>query len=441
MEPPPSDRRQPPDGHEFPDFEESFQNRTNDSLLERFKSRNTQSYENEPVKETSFRPSATETFSLNKTTSKSNMDLSTRDKDQDKNVPQKNESITGNISSFSLYSRSQSLCDISTRNMQNDPLQNLVEQRRKNLSKLKGLVIPDSISEGDLSPTINLPEIKSSAVSIEEFQKLNTDEVFKEPSQISSVNETLPPISPAWAASLNFPKYSPAFKRKDLKVYSINKRDFEKDESKNTSSDYLTKKPVEISPARSENSLDISSRDIKYKAKRPIGSFSFENNLITSFRKREINTDEESDNDSAVSSSQSSFVSRPTTSPSSTASFENYDTSLQTVTSEEFRHGKASNVDALNRKNILASAKCRSGKDFKIGSPVVNRKLEITDDKTEIVTEITNMKMEKKEEIKDIEKKVIVKPFPKISDVPKLENVQTGEWISYSVTFYVIYIF
>ncbi|XP_044764878.1 uncharacterized protein LOC123321384 isoform X2 [Coccinella septempunctata] len=440
MEPPPSDPRQPPDGHEFPDFEESFQNRTNDTLLERFKSRTSQTNEflTGPVQETSFGANIPDTSTLNKMTSISNMDLSSRERDQSENISENDESRTS--SSFTPYMRSQSLCDISmnSSSRQNDPLQNLVEQRRRTLSKLKGLVIPDSISEDDFSSTINLPEIKSNT-PIEKFNSLNSSIVSNKITKDTSINNTaLPPIPPAWAATVNFPKYSPAFKRKDLKLHSSNRKpELENSDSKISMdvknvqaedfNDYYQKtrkKSVDGSKARSENSLDFVPRDIKPKLRRPFGSFTMENDSTSNLRQRDLNTDEESDNDSAVSSSQSSFVSRPTASPSPTTSVENFDYTLKSVysayTPPEFRHIKSSTVEALNRKNILASSKCSSGKDYKIGSPIVNRKLPESNDETDNVKPITKSPNENKDPIDET-----IKPLVKTSEATKSASVDT----------------
>ncbi|XP_045482060.1 uncharacterized protein LOC123686121 isoform X2 [Harmonia axyridis] len=439
MEPPPSDRRQPPDGHEFPDFEESFQNRSNDTLLQRLKTKysQVQEYPSESIQKSPFEVHPGESFGLNKMTSISNTDLSTRSTSQDQDTSENSNKTTDNSSGFSFYTRSQSLCDISMGSRQNDPLQNLVEQRRKNLSKLKGLVIPDSISECDLSSTINLPEIKSStSVSIEDFNSLDCSEVPNETTQVSSVNSTtLTPIAPAWAATVNFPKYSPAFKRKDLQLYpSSTKMDPETCHSKMYTPLELKKpqpdnfsimKSVDSSPTRSENSFNVIQKNTISKTKpRPFRSFSMETNFLS---KRENITDDESDNDSALSSSQSSFV---TTSPSPTTSVENYVNTLKTDLSEystsDGRHIKSSSVEALNRKNILASAKCRSGKDFKIGSPVVNRKLEVPDDKTENVSKLTNVNNIEKVETHVVIEEKVKKPLTRVLETQKIAVKETN---------------
>ncbi|KAL3289677.1 hypothetical protein HHI36_023080 [Cryptolaemus montrouzieri] len=408
MEPLPSDSRQPPDGHEFPDYEENFQKTNTNSLFDKLRLNYPNSIQNiKPNinQESSFEINSSDSLPLNIVNSMSNSDLGaiSRYKTTENEYSNKDANLNP-----LLYTRSQSLCDISLEK-KNEQWQAMVEQRRKSLSKLKGLVIPDSISESDCSSTINLPEIKSStSVSFETFNSLDSSEASNETSQPSSVDSSqVPLISPPWTGNLNFPKYSPAFKRKDLQLYATAHKE-ESEESdlgcykpfRNKKSIFHTGsssgddstaplKSVDSSPTRSESSFECITSKNKIKPRARTFKYSMETSFLDDYsnRKKEINTEDESDNDSAVSSSQSSFISRPTTSPSPTRSIEFDNNTLKSVNSRyrssEARHLKPASVEAINRKNILASAKCRSGKDLKVGSPVINRKLEESDEKTE----------------------------------------------------------
>ncbi|KAK9889049.1 hypothetical protein WA026_004329 [Henosepilachna vigintioctopunctata] len=413
MEPLPSDPRQPPDGHEFPDFDESFQKTTSDTFINKF----ALNYGESPDKKAadlngdySFDNHPSNPLGLTKLNSMSNTDLgaitSNRDKIYSRNEHIRNESIKP-----LLHSRSQSLCDISFDKRQNDHWQHLYEQRKKTMSKLKGLVIPDSISESDCSSTINLPEIKSNAtVPIETFNSLESSEASNETSQPSSMDSSkFSLISPPWTGNANFPKYSPAFKRKDLQLYSTSSKQDSVSELKTYKS--LTKKStaapgsssgddstvpvksVDSSPTRSEKSYDYVLNRNNLKQRIRSSRYSMETSFLSDYQKNkgEINTEDESDNDSAVSSSQSSFISRPTASPSPTRSYEYEHEGLKSANrdyrSSEVRHLKPASVEAINRKNILASAKCRSGKDLKVGSPVMNRKLQDSLHETEATPE------------------------------------------------------
>ncbi|KAJ8986207.1 hypothetical protein NQ317_009913 [Molorchus minor] len=196
----------------------------------------------------------------------------------------------------------------------------------------------------------------------------------------------IPPLS--INTSSNLPKYSPAFKRRSIQVYPIIDRtencDYvsnaevikycDKTSSRvNKSNDDDVNPPKSLesisSPTRSDCSFDYVSSTKKY-IREPNDSF----------QKSHVNKEDESDNDSAVSSSQSSYNSRfsPPPSPTRSCELNHYKSKLEDddKLNSQNRLLKPSSVEAINRKNILASAKCRSGKDLKIGSPIIRRKQE-----------------------------------------------------------------
>lgn len=127
--------------------------------------------------------------------------------------------------------------------------------------------------------------------------------------------------------------------------------------------------------------------------------------------------EDDSDNDSAVSSSQSSYISRecsPLPSPLEYANHNNFTDEncnghnkqkemYSTVGSNggSGRVLKSQSVEAINRKNILASAKCRSGRDFKNGSPLIQRKLSTSEEeKQEETNEEESPPVEVEEDVK-----------------------------------------
>lgn len=131
--------------------------------------------------------------------------------------------------------------------------------------------------------------------------------------------------------------------------------------------------------------------------------------------------EDDSDNDSAVSSSQSSYISRecsPLPSPLDYTNHINFSISTEencnghslgnkqkemysTIASNGGRVLKSQSVEAINRKNILASAKCRSGRDFKNGSPLIQRKLSTSEEeKQEETNEEVSPPVEVEEDVK-----------------------------------------
>ncbi|RZB94418.1 uncharacterized protein BDFB_008886, partial [Asbolus verrucosus] len=443
METLPSDSRQPPDGHEFPDYietsteqndvRENFNNlyrkdlninercipptltKTYKSIESINSSQNTSSFNdflNVPIQNKS---------SLKKINSVSNSDLSSI------NAFDSVDEVTSRRKSLepTLHIRSQSLIDMSIISKQKgDRWSLLAEQRRKGYSKLKGLVIPEHISENEPTTAVNIPEIISHTASSFVLEtKINANETVQ-----CHSNETepvaLPLNSPPWTLNTStFPKYSPAFKRKSLQVYqqtkihkseepqtAINKSEVKtvpnekysatlkhKVDNNELRLDNLSDSPKSLesitSPTRSDCSFDYVTNSFgKAKCnnnKQDPGKVYKESfNYISKLHKDGGKSEDESDNDSAVSSSQSSYISRCSPPPSPTRSCEmlDYESNIRTKAdtiqdSEKYsnlhcRLLKAASVEAINRKNILASAKCRSGRDLKVGSPVIQRKYE-----------------------------------------------------------------
>lgn len=393
-------------------------------------------------------------------------------------------STAGDLAPTLAIARTNSLASTFKRptedSLRRNSLNQLIEQRKRSISKLRGLVIPEKETITIDAPIVDLPEIKSRdsillhQVSLAYFfsrerdkkmckhalrcpqvlPKMSIQDKWGSQSSLAS-NASTASVPLRSAASFKMPapqihsKYSPAFKRKSLTVYGTS--------SSNSSSTSTVKTPSPVttistpplceppkslesicSPTRSDYSFEYAST-----ASSPEGLRG--NRPRTAQRKARMDYDD-SDNDSAVSSSQSS-ISRgfsPPTSPvpseRSTISSErsyvstenNYQrrsliidsptrsynqaresnadgsqrngsqipqrqlkrsnsTDTNCSTSSTLTSGsqasaeslsrrvlKPQSVEAINRKNILASARCRSGRDLN-GSPLIQRKF--ADDK------------------------------------------------------------
>jgi predicted CxxxxCH...CXXCH cytochrome family protein len=422
-----SDSRQPPDGHEFPDYVES-----SNELDDKFVRENYQDLYSEQLNERGVKPTVAR--SVNWSQNRSSFDFS--------NVPIQNNCLSkvnsvsnGDLSCINsfeggdevtlrrtsleptLHARSQSLIDMSTISKQkNDRWSLLAEQRKKGYSKLKGLVIPEHVSENEPAPAVNIPEIISHTTSSSFVleTKIRANETMQCHSN-GTEPVALPLTSPPWTSNANtFPKYSPAFKRKSLQVYSQkvhkpeepqpaikpqakpDKSATNKIESEELRLDNLSDSPKSLesitSPTRSDCSFDYVTNSLnkKYPKQEPNRTYKETFTYVSKLHKDIGKSEDESDNDSAVSSSQSSYISRCSPPPSPTRSCEmlDYDNNIRPKSDiqDVDKYGnlqcrllKAASVEAINRKNILASAKCRSGRDLKVGSPVIQRKYEDKD--------------------------------------------------------------
>lgn len=333
--------------------------------------------------------------------------------------------------SFNVHNRSQSMLDINPapygrpREEENQSsLNTMVEQRRKTMSKLRGLVIPERSSEPVIAkqPILDLPEIKSRDLV------LNTTPSSEKERRTSvgcypTYNPTPPTnlLSPPWTMqtqSPTIPKYSPAFKRKNISVYGSSNTDF--------SSRFISpvanapNKPPRSSGFSPRYSLDSSkpvlpdsSTDIKSENHQR-GGLARPNDFpkaLDFYGRKSLSSDrsrseEDSDNDSAVSSSRSS-ISPPAspllgghhamspldvektplvrtlssettasgTSTASTLTSGSHASCSSDSDSNSKRILKAQSVEAINRKNVLTSAKYSRGFDIKNGSPLIKRKL------------------------------------------------------------------
>lgn len=450
-----------------------------------------------------------------------------------------------------LHSRSQSLVDVNSipinryvpktnsEEARRASLNALIEQRRRSISKLRGLVIPEKVSEDVVPQTIpDLPEIKSrdsilSRVPEEPIRKSSFSSCANNRLGNGSSNYSNPVTFGSSAAQNNIsslawktqssvpdiPKYSPAFKRKSLAVYgtpsvtsSVSSslsssreelRPIFDNSVNNSAKSSVTPPPPPSKPPRSVNSSltrnnlspsvtslsptpsyheppkslesitsptqsDVSFEFFSSSGSSPDIKMMRNNQYEERINQRngsclksnepqvmpliKLNTHqspgdlrrsggEESDNDSAVSSSRSSIshdFSPPQSpipdiqhrigdddrshlllSPSNSAGSSDRRTLRRTLSSETTASAasstastltsgsqascsssstdslnrrvlKAQSVEAINRKNVLSSARFSSGQDLKIGSPLIQRKFEENDDfaKEDIASQI-----------------------------------------------------
>ncbi|KAK0161815.1 hypothetical protein PV327_008227 [Microctonus hyperodae] len=400
-------------------------------------------------------------------------------------------SFNGDLSSNNnnQISRTNSLASTFRRNsedMRRTSLNQLIEQRKKGISKLRGLVIPEKDTVSIDQPIIDLPEIKSrDSILLQQMSKANIQDKWGSQSSLASNTSTQSvPIKTTTSFKMPppqiLPKYSPAFKRKSLAVYGT---------SNNTPSNTMSPTATQQTSQMSASTPTEAPKSLESICSPTRSDYSFEylsssvspENLRNRQRinPKKIRGDyDDSDNDSAVSSSQSS-ISRGFSPPSSPVPSErsilsserSYPTSFIMETparnyllndrsqfnpksvaysSERiYQHGsnisstdsnsggsnsnsrspppesnslyspaiaqrellkrssstetnystsstltsgsqasaeslsrrvlKPQSVEAINRKNILASARCRSGKNLN-GSPLIQRKF--SDDKT-----------------------------------------------------------
>ncbi|XP_004930177.1 dentin sialophosphoprotein [Bombyx mori] len=339
-------------------------------------------------------------------------------------------------------------------------LEYLIEQRKKSMSKLKDLVIPEV-----RGPIVDLPEIKvqdSLTKSLHLKSEKNSNS-----SKLDKTNSTkiVPLNDNKWKVNLlpnNIPKYSPAFKRKSLQVYTPSSLSKESTPERNFNErveafNKINVKSNALNSMRSSLDSDIRighlsssviSRTLSNATDYMKKDYKEVINYAREFKNVEIKmctaTDVvDSDNDSAMSSTQSSYRSsasspmhtieniesdgarlspkislystysviksdvgtKPTqlerscdeyvkrnicrsvssdtnvslsssagsaATSGSQASCSSLESSV--ADSDKRRASKTYDIDTINRRNILASAKCRSGRDAKLKSPVVEAK-------------------------------------------------------------------
>ncbi|XP_013134938.1 PREDICTED: uncharacterized protein LOC106100586 [Papilio polytes] len=351
-------------------------------------------------------------------------------------------SVDASFSRSVYHSRSVS-DDTSNKNVSAHKLEHIIEQRKKSLSKLRGLVIPEVHS-----PIVDLPEIKvKDSISKPFILKYNQNDTYKKDNltmtRSLSVNEN------KWNTNFlpnNIPKYSPAFKRKSLQVYSpsslskestperklleridvqnktYNKPSLAKTLRSTLESGSLLQSPIkdykkslgdirdyknveikictttEIVDSDNESALSSAQSSYRSSASSPMHhidaiesdssrlsprisqytSYSLVKSEIPSkssnteksceeFIKRKVCRSVSSDTNISLSSSAGSAATS-----GSQASCSSLESSV--ADSDKRKVSKVYNVDTINRRNILASAKCRSGRDINLKSPVVETK-------------------------------------------------------------------
>lgn len=284
-------------------------------------------------------------------------------------------------------------------------LTNLIEQRRKSFgSKLLGLVIPESRgNEGSDKASIDLPRISSvppttAAKTMSLPREGQRSPRLYKADSISSIDSCESNTSrhsslnaPPWKShgTSTLPKYSPAFKRKNMTVF--NKSDnlpplsgrshsacstsptSDLSQASPTPLSHSPPKSLEtISPPSSEHTYDMT--DGRYNSDRHSYS-KLPLSQKNSFESR-LNKAEDSDNDSAVSSTQSSYsqgISPPSSPMPEQDELEDrrsrgYRSRLSQQNSLDDQDGvrrvlKRGSIEAENRRNVINSARCSSGKN------------------------------------------------------------------------------
>ncbi|XP_018406537.1 PREDICTED: uncharacterized protein LOC108782705 [Cyphomyrmex costatus] len=231
---------------------------------------------------------------------------------------QDRDSLTTDSINNSQISRTNSLASTFKRpgeDVRRNSLNQLIEQRRRSISKLRGLVIPEKDTVSIDQPIVDLPEIKSrDSILLHQIPKANIQDKWGSQSSLTSnASTTSQPLKATTSFKMPAPqiysKYSPAFKRKSLTVYgtsvtpnsTINGSSPIKS-SQSTAMSTFSEPPKSLesicSPTRSDYSFEFASTTSS-----PDGS---RTRPRTMQRKARLDYDD-SDNDSAVSSSQSSI--------------------------------------------------------------------------------------------------------------------------------------
>ncbi|XP_053973309.1 uncharacterized protein LOC128873635 [Hylaeus volcanicus] len=305
------------------------------------------------------------------------------------------------LSTSSQIARTNSLASTfrkPSEDIRRTSLNQLIEQRRKSISKLRGLVIPEKEAIPIDAPIVDLPEIKSrDSILLHQLPKANIQDKWGSQSSLAS-NASTASVPLKATASFKMPapqihsKYSPAFKRKSLAVYgssstnsSVNGSIVKSPQASTTTMSSEPPKSLEsiCSPTRSDYSFEYAST-----ASSPEGP---RDRPKTIQRKSRVDYDD-SDNDSAVSSSRSS-ISRgfsppmsPVPSERSTVSSERSYVSTETnyrhrnliMDSPTRTYGRESGAVEYTRSSILAertfvserSSSSSSGSDPRSPQPI-----------------------------------------------------------------------
>ena len=363
--------RLPPDGHEFPaDYLDASDNRTGSSWKILGRDERSERSVKDKIALFTHDPPATTTSTLRQPARKYpiintlSCSVDNLSRTSPMSSPVIRTSLAGRIGhgqllstiksgsgcSSSASSTTSSLLDVNSRKTSSSMTQLSVVERRKSLStKLRGLVIPDVVDGGstDRPTVIDLPEIisKDSVLAVaaaggglgpltsplrSPVSPDVTDSAAQQQKRTSTALSSLP-----WKSnSPTLPKYSPAFKRKELTV---------------------------LPAGRLSGSGSISPSSPPSSKPPPPPSIP---SLVVAVSAEESGTmsADDTDGDSAVSSSRSSFS--PSGSPlperASSSSAEDSNTTSAAATSA-LRVLKAQSVEALNRKNVLQSARFSSG--------------------------------------------------------------------------------
>ncbi|XP_072756294.1 LOW QUALITY PROTEIN: uncharacterized protein Bbg [Anoplolepis gracilipes] len=290
---------------------------------------------------------------------------------------QDRSSLTADPTGNSQISRTNSLASTFRRpgdDARRSSLNQLIEQRRKSISKLRGLVIPEKDTVSIDQPIVDLPEIKSrDSILLHQIPKANIQDKWGSQSSLASNASTASqPLKATTSFKMPAPqihsKYSPAFKRKSLTVYgtsvttnssSINGNSPMKSSASSTSTFSEPPKSLEsiCSPTRSDYSFEFASTTSS-----PDGS---RNRPRMMQRKARLDYDD-SDNDSAVSSSQSS-ISRGFSPPMSPAPSERSTISSErSYISTEMNYQRRPLIaDSLNRTSVSRDVRDSIGESDK----------------------------------------------------------------------------
>ncbi|XP_071569467.1 uncharacterized protein Bbg isoform X2 [Temnothorax nylanderi] len=231
---------------------------------------------------------------------------------------QNRDSLTTDSISNSQISRTNSLASTFRRpgeDVRKNSLNQLIEQRRRSISKLRGLVIPEKDTVPIEQPIVDLPEIKSrDSILLHQIPKANIQDKWGSQSSLTSNASTASqPLKATTSFKMPAPqihsKYSPAFKRKSLTVYGT---------SVTTSSAMNGSSPMKSSQSTAMPTFSEPPKSLESICSPTRSDYSFEFASTTSSpdgtrtrprtmqRKARLDYDD-SDNDSAVSSSQSSI--------------------------------------------------------------------------------------------------------------------------------------
>ncbi|XP_012522730.3 uncharacterized protein LOC105828784 [Monomorium pharaonis] len=232
---------------------------------------------------------------------------------------QDRDSLIGDsVSNSTQISRTNSLASTFKRpgeDVRRNSLNQLIEQRRRSISKLRGLIIPEKDTVSIDQPIVDLPEIKSrDSILLHQIPKANIQDKWGSQSSLASNASTASqPLKATTSFKMPAPqihsKYSPAFKRKSLTVYGT---------SVTTSSAINGSAPIKSSQSTAMSTFSEPPKSLESICSPTRSDYSFEFASTTSSpdgsrtrprtiqRKARLDYDD-SDNDSAVSSSQSSI--------------------------------------------------------------------------------------------------------------------------------------